>query len=66
MNFILIKIKIENKTLIIGSIYGPNINENIGVYEEICNKLLGLDCETIMLGGGTGTIWLIVEALTRT
>ena len=50
-NFILIKIKIENKTLIIGSIYGPNINENIGVYEELSNKLLGLDCETIVLGG---------------
>ena len=50
-NFILIKIKIENKTLIIGSIYGPNINENIGVYDELSNKLLGLDCENIVLGG---------------
>ena len=64
-NFILIKIKLENKTLIIASIYGPNINENIGVYEELSNKLLGLDCETIVLGG-TGTVRLIVEALTRT
>ena len=50
-NFILLKLKIENKPLIIGSIYGPNINENIGVYEELTNKLSGLECETIVLGG---------------
>ena len=50
-NFILLKIKIDNTILIIESVYGLNINENIGVYNELNNKLAGLACETFVLGG---------------
>ena len=51
-NFILLKIKIDNTILIIESVYGLNINENIGVYNERNNNLAGLACETFVLGGG--------------
>ena len=50
-NFLLIKIKIDNTTLIIGSIYGPNINDNSNIYDELDIELNRLNTEKIILGG---------------
>ena len=51
-NFLLIKIKIDNTTLIIGSIYGPNINDNSNIYDELDIELNRLNTEKTILGGG--------------
>ena len=46
-NFLLIKIKIDNTSLIIGSIYGPNINDNSNIYDELDIELNRLNTEKI-------------------
>ena len=47
----MIKIKIENTTIIIGSIYGPNINDNSNIYDELDIELNRLNTEKVILGG---------------
>ena len=34
-NFIVQKVKINDHILVIGSVYGPNINENIHVFDDL-------------------------------
>ena len=46
-NFLLIKIKIDNTTIIIGSIDGPNINDNSNIYDELDIELNRLNTEKI-------------------
>ena len=50
-NYLVIKCKIENTTLLIGSIYGPNINDNSTVYGELDTDLNRLNNDKIILGG---------------
>ena len=61
-NFLLIKIKIENTTIIIGSIYGPNINDNSIIYDELDIELNRLNIEKTIFGG-SGTVLWIAETL---
>ena len=35
----------------IGSVYGPNIDENILVYDQLQKGVLEMGCEKIILGG---------------
>ena len=41
----------------IGSVYGPNIDENILVYEQLQKGVLEMGCETIILGGDWNCTW---------
>ena len=50
-NFIIIKCKINDKLMCLGSIYGPNLDENILIYDQIEQKVIEQDCESIILGG---------------
>ena len=50
-NFLLLKIKINNQNFIIGSVYGPNVNENVSLYDELETGIRELNCEGIVLGG---------------
>ena len=56
-NFILLKCKINNKLMCIGSICGLNINENILVYEQLQKGVLEMGCETFILGGDWNRTW---------
>ena len=56
-NFILLKCKINNKLMCIGSICGLNIDENILVYEQLQKGVLEMGCETIILGGDWNCTW---------
>ena len=47
----MINIKIENTTIIIRSIYGPNINDNSYVYDELDKELNRLNTEKVIFGG---------------
>ena len=38
--------------MLIGSIYGPNINDNSTVYDELDTELNRLNTDKIILGGG--------------
>jgi len=51
-NFLLLKVKIRNNNVVLGSIYGPNRNEDINVFNELLVKAPELDCNNIILGGG--------------
>ena len=41
----------------IGSIYGPNIDENIPVYDQLQKGVLEMGCEKIILGGDGKCMW---------
>ena len=50
-NFLLLKIQLNNKNFIIGSVYGPNTNDNINVYNDLELNIAELNCEVVILGG---------------
>ena len=50
-NFIIIKCKIIDKLMCLGSIYGPNLDENILIYDQIEQTVIEQDCESTILGG---------------
>ena len=56
-NFILLKCKINNKLMCIGSVYGLNIDENILVYEQLQKGVLEMGCETFIPGGDWNCTW---------
>ena len=56
-NFIIIKCKINDKLMCLGSIYGPNLDENILIYDQIEQKVIEQDCESIILGGDWNCTW---------
>ena len=41
----------------IGSVYGPNIDENILVYDQLQKGVLEMGCEKIILGGDGKCMW---------
>ena len=50
-NFLLLKIQLNNKNFIIGSVYGPNTNDNINIYNDLDLNIAELNCEVVILGG---------------
>ena len=50
-NFIVQKVKINDHILVIGSVYGPNINENIGIFDDLTAAVKNLNTTDIILGG---------------
>ena len=50
-NFLLLKIQLNNKNFIIGSVYGPNTNDNINVYNDLELNIAELNCEVVISGG---------------
>jgi len=56
-NFLLLKIELKGHTITVGCVYGPNINENIGVYEDLLEKLTIMQNNTIILGGDWNCTW---------
>ena len=56
-NFILIDLCIGDSIITIGSIYGPNINENIYVYDSLVNALNNMNKNIIVLGGDWNCTW---------
>ena len=63
-NFLLLKIKISDYSMVIGSIYGPNTNENIGILDNLQLKLNSLkeNCN-IILGGDWNCTWDTSDAI---
>ena len=41
----------------LGSIYGPNLDENILIYAQIEQKVIEQECESIILGGDWNCTW---------
>ena len=41
----------------LGSIYGPNLDENILIYDQIEQKVIEQECESIILGGDWNCTW---------
>ena len=56
-NFIVQKVKINDHILVIGSVYGPNINENIGVFDNLTAAVKNLNTTDIILGGDWNCTW---------
>ena len=56
-NFFLLKCKINNMAMCIGSVYGPNIDDNIPVYDQLQKGVLEMGCEKIILGGDWNCTW---------
>ena len=56
-NFIVLKVKIQNHILLIGSVYGPNVNENINVFDELIAAVKNLNTSYIVLGGDWNCTW---------
>ena len=50
-NFIVLKVKIHNHILLIGSVYSPNVNENIHVFDKLTAAVKNLNTSDIVLGG---------------
>jgi len=56
-NILLMKVKINGKFLILGSIYGPNRNEDMYTLEELKLNIRELECGNIILGGDWNCTW---------
>ena len=56
-NFIVQKVKINDHILVIGSVYGPNINENIGIFDDLTAAVKNLNTTDIILGGDWNCTW---------
>ena len=56
-NFIVLKVKIHNHILLIGSVYGPNVNKNIHVFDELTAAVKNLNTSDIVLGGNWNCTW---------
>jgi len=50
-------ITINNFKLTVGSVYGPNINENITVFNDLLNGLSEMDLTNTVLGGDWNCTW---------
>jgi len=61
-NILLIKTKIRTTTYILGAVYGPNRNEDIGTYETLTNMLCNCNCRNIILGGDWNCTWDVSPA----
>ena len=48
--FILVDLKLENKTITLGNIYAPN-DDNPNFFKNVLSHLLSFECEDIILGG---------------
>ena len=48
--FILVDLKLENKTITLGNIYAPN-NDNPNFFKNVLSHLRSFECENIILGG---------------
>ena len=48
--FILVDLKLENKTITLGNIYAPN-DDNPNFFKNVLSHLLPFECEDIILGG---------------
>jgi exonuclease III len=59
-NILLIRAKIKNKTVILGSIYGPNTTDR-GFYREIDNFLCDNPGTSIIIGGDWNVTWSNTE-----
>ena len=53
----MLKVKIHNHILLIGSVYGPNVNENIHVFDELTAAVKNLNTSDIVLGGNWNCTW---------
>jgi len=53
----LMDITINNFKLTVGSVYGPNINENITVFDDLLNGLSEMDLTNTVLGGDWNCTW---------
>jgi len=56
-NFLLIKAMVKNSAFVFGSIYGPNTNENMEVYNNLSASIGNLNCNKIILGGDWNCTW---------
>ena len=56
-NFLIGNIILGLKEITIGSIYGPNINDNIPVYDDLNTKLNNIRQDIIILGGDWNCTW---------
>ena len=56
-NFSVQKVKINDHILVIGSVYGPNINENIGIFYHLTAAVKNLNTTDIILGGDWNCTW---------
>ena len=56
-NFILIDITLNNCKLTIGSVYGPNTDEDLDFYSRLTRGLRELKNETIVIGGDWNATW---------
>jgi exonuclease III len=59
-NILLIRVKIKNKIVILGSIYGPNTTDR-GFYREIDNFLSNNPGTSIIIGGDWNVTWSNTE-----
>ena len=56
-NFICLKCNINGKQLCIGCVYGPNLDENIAIFDELQESVANFNCESIILGGDWNCTW---------
>ena len=58
-NYLLFKIKIQGKTIILGSIYGPNTNDDMEFYDNFSTALSELNTNNcdILVGGDWNCTW---------
>jgi exonuclease III len=60
-NFLLIKASINESTLVIGSIYGPNTDEDLIFYDNLSDSLRALNCDSVIIGGDWNATWCCEE-----
>jgi exonuclease III len=56
-NFLLLKIRINNFTFILGAVYGPNLDSEIGFYDTLTNRIRLLVCSNIIIAGNWNATW---------
>jgi exonuclease III len=56
-NFLLMKIRLKNTLVIIGSIYGPNLDSEINFYDSLAENIRRLDCSNIIIAGDWNATW---------
>jgi exonuclease III len=61
-NYILLDINIKNNRYTVGSVYGPNYDEQVNMYDNLVSSCRELKNEKIILGGDVMGVSMVILA----